>query len=150
VTEVCIRFNEDGMVIGPEWSVDRANRLVREMRKASPAPGDSDLLVLARWIHELFEERPQSRFWPTMARYEGDRSIYRALIDLCSWEEIDALYRAEPEDVLAASNMVRWVLQLPQQSSVVVVFKPLPDSEVVVPHQCSGRLPAVRRLASAG
>lgn len=117
-----LTFSEDGLVTGPEWSVERAAYLVREMRKAAPAPGLSDLLVLGRIFYDLFTEAPSTRYLPVLSRHETDKSLVQAMIEPARSADLPALERAEAEDVLAASNIARWVLRLPQQSSPFVVF----------------------------
>lgn len=134
-------------MIAPEWSVERMTQLVREMRKASPDPGLPDLLVLARIFHELFEEDISTTYLPVLSRTAGDTSLTQAMIEPSRSEDLPALVRAEAEDILVASNIARWVLRLPQQSSpFVVVVEELPR-EVTLPFQRADSRPPPRLLS---
>ena len=145
----CLRFSEDGVVTGPEWSQEGMTFLIREMRKAQPAPGISDLLVLARIFHELFEEKPETRTWPLFSRQGEDKSLLREIVSLTPWAEVHALYRAEEENYHMAANLARWVLRLPQQPHPMVVFVEdlPPDPPLPIQRRC-GSLKAPLRLAA--
>jgi uncharacterized protein (DUF58 family) len=134
-------FSVDSEVIGPERSAENVCLLVREMRKAKPAPGLPDLLVMARVFHTLFTECPEMVERPILSRHEGDQSLLRSVLRWAEYEDWDAFERAEAEDYLAGANIARWVLGMRQQPHPLLVLcdPPVDIEGVVIPRQCPQR-----------
>jgi hypothetical protein len=87
--------------------------------------------VTARIFHEVLELHPASRRWPVLSGGRIQPSLYkRAVMHAADGDDpgIAALLRVDEEEALLAANVARWMLQLPQQSSLTLVFVTPPAS----------------------
>ena len=124
----------DGVVVGPLWTEDLCRELVRALRTAAPAPDDpereefpTDLLVAARVFHEVLTLAPGLARAPLFAANRERPSLFkRAVLHAHARPDLAALCRLSDLSALAAANVARWLLRLPQQSSATVVFSPPP------------------------
>lgn len=139
-----IEFNDDSEVIGPEHTPENVCQVIREMRKATPSQIShdaestlSDLLVLARIYHTVFTEVPDAVWWPVLSRHDADCSLLAQALLWAGSDDWEVFYRAEPEDYLAAANVVRWILGERQQPHALLVLRDLPlDLDDIEPWHC--------------
>lgn len=133
-----IALSSDGVVLEKELDDDGSTVFLREVRKAKPDGGPGDILVLARLAHEVLTETSESRLWPLFSASAPSKasSLFKAMVLASRAEDAEALEGASDEDVLVASNIARWLIGIPQQTSTAatVVFVDPPVGRVPSQH----------------
>ena len=93
------------------------------MKEAVPGTGESNLLVLTRVMFRVLSIYPLTRFRPVLSLDRHRPSLWQAAVLLSDHEEVAAFTDTDDEMALTAANLARWVLELPQQTSVFpIVF----------------------------
>ncbi|MFA7264770.1 MAG: hypothetical protein WC054_00420 [Candidatus Nanopelagicales bacterium] len=123
----------DGVVLSSAWTEDCCRELLRILREIHAAPdnpeapeSDADSKVAARVFHEVLSLHPGSEKWPLFSGEVPRRSLYKAAIMHARSDELAALTRLSDSSALWASNVSRWMLRMPQQTSPTMVFTPPP------------------------
>jgi hypothetical protein len=145
----------DGMVVGPAWTEHRGRELLRFLRVTRPAAPDSpdideqptDVVVAARVFHEVLTLTPASIRYPVFSATSRHSLFRTAILHAHDSGDLAALCRLSDQSALQAVNVARWLMQLPQQHSLTLVFA-APPSGVSRPSRVLSRATA-REVAVA-
>lgn len=122
----------DGRVTNPPLSdVDRP-ALLATMRAAVPGTAGGDFQVVVRLMYDVLVARPSARKWPVVCPGRGQWSLFREIVLAASAADAPALESIEDDSVLAAVNVARWLLGLPQQPSLTPVVFVEPEARPVL------------------
>ncbi len=113
----------NSVVTSPPLSSEQRKSLLDAMDQAEVGSEAGDFLVLIRVMWRVLRADASACRWPVVALQPGTQSLWRASIAASEPEEVSALVRARDDIALAASNVARFVLGLPQQESLLPAFE---------------------------
>jgi hypothetical protein len=132
-----LTLSDDGVVTGC-WSECSSSLLLRKIRLSAPGDRLGDIFVIARLAFDVLSDHPGYKSVPVFSGSTRRTSLCLELMSIARGADWDAIERASDDDVIAATNIARWILQLPQQTSSPIVFVDGP-----------GAVPSPRRQAKA-
>lgn len=122
-----LTLSKDGVVSGC-WSESSSSLLLRSIRKSVPGDWLGDVFFLAQLAHEILTEYPSYSSLPIFTENKRSTSLSLEILKLINGDEWDVVYRVSDDEFIAATNIARWILRLPQQTDAPLVFVSGPSS----------------------